>query len=280
MHLPMIRFSLLPLLAIVASPATAMQDPPPATESPATQAADEDPAARFEEITDQYRAARNAWFERYQKASEEEQRTLGAEYASLADPYGEKLLALAQRHPGSSDIPPALNWILANVGNATIQARAVNLLLEGYDGDAQAMLETARSLAQSREPQRVEFLRTLLARPALNTESHHAARAVATYGLGSALRQSVESEKDPKRREELTNEALRLLEAATAFEDVELFPGYKTVASAASAELFEQRHLQVGMIAPDIEGEDIGGTTFKLSDYRGKVVLLDFWGNW
>lgn len=37
---------------------------------------------------------------------------------------------------------------------------------------------------------------------------------------------------------------------------------------------------QVGDPAPEIEGEDIDGKRFKLSDYRGKVVLLDFWGNW
>jgi cytochrome oxidase Cu insertion factor (SCO1/SenC/PrrC family) len=37
---------------------------------------------------------------------------------------------------------------------------------------------------------------------------------------------------------------------------------------------------QVGQEAPEIEGEDIDGKQFKLSDYRGKVVLLDFWGHW
>jgi WD40 repeat protein len=36
----------------------------------------------------------------------------------------------------------------------------------------------------------------------------------------------------------------------------------------------------VGQAAPEIEGVDIGGKKFKLSDYRGKVVLLDFWGHW
>jgi peroxiredoxin len=35
-----------------------------------------------------------------------------------------------------------------------------------------------------------------------------------------------------------------------------------------------------GQPAPEIEGEDIDGKSFKLSDYRGKVVMLDFWGNW
>lgn len=37
---------------------------------------------------------------------------------------------------------------------------------------------------------------------------------------------------------------------------------------------------RVGKLAPEIEGEDVDGVPFKLSDYRGKVVLLDFWGHW
>jgi cytochrome oxidase Cu insertion factor (SCO1/SenC/PrrC family) len=38
--------------------------------------------------------------------------------------------------------------------------------------------------------------------------------------------------------------------------------------------------LQVGNLAPEIDGEDADGRSFKLSDYRGKVVLLDFWAGW
>jgi hypothetical protein len=37
---------------------------------------------------------------------------------------------------------------------------------------------------------------------------------------------------------------------------------------------------QVGETAPEIKGEDIDGIPFTLSDYRGKVVVLDFWGHW
>ena len=36
----------------------------------------------------------------------------------------------------------------------------------------------------------------------------------------------------------------------------------------------------LGKVAPDIVGEDIDGTPMKLSDYRGKVVVIDFWGDW
>ncbi len=32
--------------------------------------------------------------------------------------------------------------------------------------------------------------------------------------------------------------------------------------------------------APEIAGVDADGKTFHLSDYRGKVVLLDFWASY
>lgn len=38
--------------------------------------------------------------------------------------------------------------------------------------------------------------------------------------------------------------------------------------------------LVVGKEVPDIEGEDLDGVAFKLSDYRGKVVFLDYWAHW
>lgn len=37
---------------------------------------------------------------------------------------------------------------------------------------------------------------------------------------------------------------------------------------------------KVGSPATNIIGDDIDGKEFKLSDYRGKVVMLDFWGFW
>ena len=36
----------------------------------------------------------------------------------------------------------------------------------------------------------------------------------------------------------------------------------------------------VGMPAPDIDGPGLDGKPLKLSDYRGKVVVIVFWGSW
>ena len=64
------------------------------------------------------------------------------------------------------------------------------------------------------------------------------------------------------------------------FFQVEDFPARKSYGDLARLELFELKRLVAGSKAPEIEGVDADGKTFRLSDYRGKVVLLSFSANW
>ncbi|MBL7041512.1 MAG: redoxin domain-containing protein [Pirellulaceae bacterium] len=66
--------------------------------------------------------------------------------------------------------------------------------------------------------------------------------------------------------------------AAGEYGDVKIRVG--TVGAQAKAALYDIRHLSLGKLAPDIEGQDQDGRQFKLSDYRGKVVLLYFWSEY
>ena len=68
-----------------------------------------------------------------------------------------------------------------------------------------------------------------------------------------------------------------LFDRATKFGDVINIRFSETVSDKAKTELFDMRYLSVGKLAPDIEGQDQEGRQFKLSEYRGKVVLLYFW---
>jgi hypothetical protein len=48
----------------------------------------------------------------------------------------------------------------------------------------------------------------------------------------------------------------------------------------AESALAEMKVRGLGKAAPEIAGLDLDDHEFKLSDYKGKVVLLDFWGFW
>ena len=50
----------------------------------------------------------------------------------------------------------------------------------------------------------------------------------------------------------------------------------ETLADVARRELAEIRTISVGKPAPEIAGEDVDGKPMTLSEFRGKVVLLDF----
>jgi hypothetical protein len=96
------------------------------------------------------------------------------------------------------------------------------------------------------------------------------------------LKQDAEQASEKDKADEatkLTKEAEDTFErVGKEYADVAMDRG--TVGDLAKRELFEIRHLSIGREAPEIESEDIDGKKFKLTDYRGKVLLLDFWGNW
>ncbi len=54
----------------------------------------------------------------------------------------------------------------------------------------------------------------------------------------------------------------------------------KALASQITGAIKERETFGIGCTAPDIAGVDLDGVAFKLSDYRGKVIFLDFWGDW
>ena len=54
----------------------------------------------------------------------------------------------------------------------------------------------------------------------------------------------------------------------------------QTLAEVAQARLDAMHNLVIGKPAPPIDGIGFDGKPLKLSDYRGKVVLLVFWGTW
>jgi hypothetical protein len=216
-----------------------------------------------------------------------------------------KFLELAEKHPND---PVALDaliqavwqvnntpWPVELVGDDTAGARALELIRRdhirsdklgplcqrvsyGFRKEYETFLRAALAKSPHKDVRATaclslgHFLNNRLQRLDLCKEQPGLAREFAgLYGkeyLAGLLRQD---------RDKVVQEIEATFErAAEEYGDVKL-PGGETVAGRARGELFEVRNLSVGKEAPDIEGEDQDGERFKLSDYRGKVVLLDFW---
>jgi len=111
----------------------------------------------------------------------------------------------------------------------------------------------------------VPFTRDLLRRTVEGTKNP-ATRASSLYSLGRMLLVSQDGEDRA--------EGKRLIDALAS--DHPESPEAKLIAE----ELFELLNLGLGCEAPDFEASTLEGHQFKLSDYRGKVVLLDFYGFW
>src|SRR5262249_23526163 len=145
-------------------------------------------------------------------------------------------------------------------------AKAVDLLLRDHI-QSKDLGVVCQSLEYSRGGNGEKLLRDVLEK-----SPHKDVRGQACFSLARLLKNKSEQSADEKMAKEAENLLVLVTEK---YKDVKY--GRGTLGKAAESELFEIRNLAIGKVAPDIEGEDVDGKKFKLSDYQGKVVVLDFW---
>jgi hypothetical protein len=130
------------------------------------------------------------------------------------------------------------------------------------------LAQISERIRMSSLPQAPMFLETVLEK-----SPHREVRAQACYSLATQFKRSAARKPENQARAEKLFERI-----IREFADVP--SRTRTLGTLAKAELFEVRNLGIGKTAPDIVGTDLDGEKFKLSDYRGKVVVIDFWGHW
>jgi hypothetical protein len=158
----------------------------------------------------------------------------------------------------------AIMWITMNMAGSDNGTQAMDTLFEKYI-DNEQMVNLCAVLAQGRMP--VKNAEAKLEQ-LIEKSPHDAVKASATMALAKNV-------KDEKRAEELYESLVANYGDLTS-----VMTRGKTFKVVADNALFQLKYLSIGKVAPDIEGEDLDGVAFKLSDYRGKVVVLDFWGDW
>ena len=93
----------------------------------------------------------------------------------------------------------------------------------------------------------------------------------ATIGLLKAI-----AEQNPSRKAQA--KAYKTLANVRTLKDTDEGKKYAKILEDKYADIFP--NLSVGKTAPEVVSQDVGGKKAKLSDLRGKVVVLDIWATW
>ncbi len=291
----MLRCSSGLLVLALALPGLARDDQPKA-QKPST------PAEQYLALTKQIEAAQQEFQKAYgeAKTQEERQKIIQEKYPE-PDKFANKFIALAEKYPQDPAAVDAWVWILKNRAGGSkgggAHEKAIKALMTNHLQDPK-LKDVCMTLSYAYDQGSEDLLRAILTQSPSREAKGQACLALAK--LLKQLRQVTTYKDNPARLkmaenafgkarvealikadpEKLSKESEALLERVVKdYADI-ASPFRGTLGKIAESELYEARFLAVGKAAPDIQGSDIDEKPFKLSDFKGKVVMLDFWGNW
>jgi hypothetical protein len=210
--------------------------------------------AEYKQISADYEKEQREFATTYQNTPEAERKNL--KYPEVT-PYSKKMIALAEKEPKSSVAADALIWAVRHsYHDQSVGPQAIALLKENHI-ENEKLGSACQMLAYNNSKENREFLNTVVEK-----NPHDKVKGAASLALGQML-----ASENPAEAEKHLNAVIEKY-------------GSKSQKESARGQLFEMHNLAIGKVAPEIEGEDVDGKKFKLSDYRGKVVVIDFWGDW
>jgi hypothetical protein len=178
------------------------------------------------------------------------------------------VLKRAEKDEKDPDVADVLAWVATSAYYQPAGKKAAEQLIDKHP-DHPAIERICMVAANMKGGD--ELLKKILAK-----DPKPKVKAAATLGLGKALAEKTDALGDqPAEADKAAAEAEKYLLAAA-----ELYTDDQVRKKDIDAELRVIRTMRVGKVAPEIKAPDLDGKEFKLSDYRGKVVMIDFWGNW
>jgi thiol-disulfide isomerase/thioredoxin len=202
--------------------------------------------------------------------------------------------------PGKKDTPheKARAAVLRDhLSHAKLGLFCLSLMYEEFDPSVVTFLRQVREKSQDKQTraQATYALAKLLLRRAEQAaflqkqaddkllaafDKLHGAEVVARLKRSNPQRQQKEAEVLFESLSEDKIQAATLLHRGESKATLDNKANRVTLGELAERELFGLRNLLPGKLAPEIVGKDIDGKPMKLSDYRGRVVLLVFCGHW
>jgi thiol-disulfide isomerase/thioredoxin len=236
------------------------------------QAADDKPTRRerFEALKTEYDKQLAAFRKADRAVLTNADREVADKLRPDANEFGKRFLALAEEKLADELSGDALFWIAYKYG----QREKLHLdraldLIEKHHLNSPKLKDAVVSLATA-DSERANKLAETIAEQAGSRE----VRGFATLFVGYGIYYRTGGVKEKELAQiELWMERVQKDYADVKFEN-------RTLGEMAEAQMYELRNLIPGRVAPEIEGVGIHGMKLKLSDYRGKVVVLVFWGSW
>lgn len=223
----------------------------------------------YQALVKEHEAAQQEFSKVYSAAKTDEERQKVMVKYPDAQKFAGRFLALAEKNPKDPSAIDALVWVATRGRSGPAFEKALDILYREHL-QSEKVGAVCQSLIYSDSREAEQLLRGVMEK-----NPHHEAQGQATLCLAQFLNHR--SGMNPSNS--TSHEAEILFEQVVGkYADVKGYRG--TLADLATSELFEVRNLGISKVAPDIEGEDVEGKRFKLSEYRGKVVVIDFWGDW
>lgn len=258
-------------IVLVGATFTWAVDGPP-KETPAKEDDAQSVAKQIQAVQTEFAEKQQDVIKRYRAAKDDaERQKVLEEFNALRSDLTAQYAKIVDQHPDDEAVFPALQMLINSPEQA---AKVMDLLIE-HHLDNKQIGTLCLQLGMQGEKSAEKLLRAV----AEKSKSDEA-KGLALLALGQMLfAQSNEEGATDTDREKLRKQAKQALETVVSkYPDADAFR--RKAGDWASAVLFEVEHLAVGLPVPDLAGEDLEGAEFKLSDYRGKVVFLDFWAHW
>lgn len=232
-----------------------------------------DVAKSIRSLIDDYENAVRANTMKIIEAKTEEEKNKYRATVPSAEPYAEKVLKIVQQHSDDPSTGPAVSWLVTQAGAYTQGLIALQMLGTSHVAHT-GIAEAVKSLEFHPFEKAVPILKAVREKNPNKDE-----QAAATYALGMQHFRRFEMSPDEKTAETEKTKAMDYFQEISAKYADATIKGFP-LADQAGRTMFELANLSVGSECPEIDGKDVDGSAFKLSDFRGKQVVLIFWGGW
>ncbi len=238
-------------------------------------------AEQQKELRKQYRDAREAKDDEEMKKVEKKFNELMADRPGLK--FAPRFLQVAEKDPSDPTTLDALRMTLRTVDGpgdkGGVWDKALAILQKDFV-KVPEVKRVLRVLASSGDESAEQFVRDVLEKNPNRVTQARAAQALLDVAEDRAD-QAKRIKEDKELRAKLE------LNRGKEFVDKLLAKGEKAHAEQRELDrLIKKKYadivpdLSVGQKAPDVVGHDLDGKPVKLSDYKGKVVVLDVWATW